>query len=139
MAPTTIPRMTHSELEQTPEFRSLSVKQKFWVTTYLQSLIDCGMVDPILATQAAYQNEGENARTMSYYVLRNKKVQATLRVFLNFGKSKRGVFIDDLKAEIEASRPGSAVRERLIALYAQVNFGAKIPKSLKSQKKRKKS
>jgi hypothetical protein len=117
------PQMTLAELVQTPEFHALSVKQRFWVQTYIQTLVD-GAVDPILATQSAYTTEGENARTMSYYVLRNKKVQGALRVFWNFGKAKRGVFIDDLKAEIEASRPGSAARERLISLYAQMVFGS---------------
>src|SRR6266853_7040684 len=133
MTPTIKSRMTLAALEQTSEFLSLSVKQRFWVTTYIQSLIDCGMVDPILATQAAYQTQGENARTFAYQLLRNKKVQATLRVFWNFGKSKRGIFLDDLQAEIEASPIGSPARERLIALYAQMVFGVKSPKIKRKQ------
>jgi hypothetical protein len=123
--------MTLPELEQTSEFRALSAKQKLWLQTYVQSFIDCGGLDPILATQSAYQTRGENARTFAYQLLRNKKIQATLRVFWNFGKSKRGIFLDDLQAEIQASRPGSAVRERLIALYAQTIFGGKKSKKQK--------
>jgi hypothetical protein len=128
--------MTLSELEQTPEFRELkSVKQRFFLQTYVQSLID-GIVDPVLATQSAYQTDGENARTFAYQLLRNKKIQATLRVFWNFGKSKRGIFLDDLKAEIAASLPGSVVRERLIALYGQMVFGSKSPKKQKRRNSR---
>ncbi|SRR6266576_563090 len=131
MAPIIKPRMTILELERTSEFRSLSVKQKLWLQTYVQSFIDCGGLDPILATQSAYQTQGENARTFSYQLLRNRKIQATLRVFWNFGKSKRGIFLDDLQAEIAAARPGSAARERLIALYAQTIFGGKKSKKQK--------
>src|SRR5882762_6944769 len=132
MAPIIKSRMTLQALEQTAEFRALSVKQRFWVQTYVQSLVD-GIVDPVLATQSAYATEGENARTFSYQLRRNRKIQATLRVFWNFGKSKRGIFLDDLQAEIAAARPGSAARERLIALYVQTIFGGK--KSKKEKRK----
>lgn len=116
-----------SVVELSPEFKRLSVKQAFWLRTYCQTAIDLCSFDPVLATKNAYHTQGENARTFSYQILRNPKIQAALRVFLNFGKSKRGIFLDDLKAEI-ASRSGSAARERLLALYAEMAFGMKPKK-----------
>jgi hypothetical protein len=136
MAPLVKSRMTRLALEQTPEFRALSVKGQLWIQTYIQSLIDLGTADPILATQSAFQNEGENARTMSYGVPRQKKIQACLRVFFNFGKTARGIFLDDLQAEMDAS--AGVKRERLLALYGQMKFGAK-PKKQKTKSKRRRS
>jgi hypothetical protein len=100
------------KLSQTAEFRALSARQQFWLRTYIESGSDA-----VLATQAAYDTEGENARTFGYQVLRNNKIKKALRVFLNFGKSKRTILLEDLKADIEATKPGSVARARLRGLY----------------------
>ncbi|HEV2523328.1 MAG TPA: hypothetical protein VGT24_13190 [Candidatus Acidoferrales bacterium] len=136
MVPNAKPRMTMTELEQTPEFLAItSARMRFWIRTYLQSLVDCGKADPILATQAAYDTEGENARTFSYRLLKKPKVQNVLRVFFNFGKSQKQIFVEDLKVEIAAAPTGSAQRERLISLYRELLFGKKSSKSPKRQNK----
>ena len=106
----------------------LSIRQQLWLQTYCQGLIDCGAFDPIFATQAAYDTEGENARTFSYQLLRNKKIQAALRVWRNAGKSARAIFLDELQAEIDASKPNSAARARLLAIKARMAFGVKKQK-----------
>ena len=118
-------RMTLRQLESTPEFRALSAKGKLFVQTYLTSLIETGNPDPVFATQVGFQNA--NARTFSYQVLQQKKVQAALRVFRNFGKSRRQIVMQDLQAEIDATKPGTAARKKLLALYANV-FGTKSSK-----------
>jgi hypothetical protein len=50
---------------------------------------------------------------MSYQLLRNPKVKAALRVWQNFGKSEKQIQLDDVRADIAASRPGSPARARL--------------------------
>jgi hypothetical protein len=125
-------RMSLDALSRTAEFRSLSVRQQLWLQTYCQGLIDCGEFDPIFATRVAFDTEGENARTFSYQLLRNKKIQAALQVWRNAGKSARAIFLDELQTEIDASKPNSAARARLLVIKARMAFGVK---SLKKQKK----
>lgn len=102
-------RMSIEVLSRTAEFQSLSVKQRFWLQTYIAS--GC----PVLATQAAYGNEGENARTFSYQLLRSPKIKTALNRYLN--RSKREIALDELLA---ASKPGSGTRKTLLTLHAQV-------------------
>jgi hypothetical protein len=137
MAPTTPPRMTLAALKRTPEFQRLSVKARMFVAGYVGSYESFGVPDAVFATQSAYQNDGENARKMGYAVLKNKKVAACLRVWRDFGKSERDLFIEDVERQMKAAPEGSAKHERLVQLYSQIAFGAKIPKIRKSSKKSK--
>jgi hypothetical protein len=144
MAPTTTSRMSLQVLEQTPEFKRLSVKAKMFVSSFVGTYESLGVPDAVFATKSAYQNDGENeaenARKMSYAVLKNKKVAACLQVWRDFGKSKRVLFIEDVERRMKAAPEGSAKHERLVQLYGQIAFGAKIPKTRKpSKSKRKKS
>jgi hypothetical protein len=139
MAPTTTTRMSLAVLKRTPEFQRLSVKAKMFLQTYVGSYESFGAPDAVFATQAAYQNDGENARKMSYNVPKNKKVAACLRVWRDFGKSKRTLFIEDLERQMNAASEGSAKRDRLVQRYGQAAFGTKIPKTRKSSKKSKRS
>jgi len=123
--------MTMDALSRTPEFKGLSIRQALWTQTYCQSLIDLGKADAVFATQAAFGNEGENARTMSYQLLRNPKVQACLRVFNNFGKSKREILLNDVRADIQASKPGSPARAKLREIELQL-IGSK-PKNRRNK------
>jgi hypothetical protein len=123
-------RMSMPELFKTTEWQRLSARQKLWLQTYLES-----GNDRQLATNCSYEASGENARTFSYQIVRQKKIQAALNRYFN--KSARDIFLDQLRAEIKASKPGSAARERLIALSAQMTFGAKIPKQLKKGSRKK--
>jgi hypothetical protein len=136
---TTTPRMTLAALQQTPEFKRLSVKAKLFVQTYVASYESFGIPDAVLATQAAYDTAGENARKMSYAVLKNKKVSACLKVWVDFGKSKRELFIEDLERQMKAAPEGTAKHDRLVQLYGEVSFGAKIRKPSKKTTKRRKS
>ena len=138
MASTTTPRMTLAALKRTPEFQRLSVKAKMFLQTYVGSYESLGVPDAVFATQSAYRNgREENARKMSYAVLKHKKVAACLRVWRDFGKSERDLFIEDVERQMKAAPEGSAKHERLVQLYGQIAFGAKIPKIRKSSRKSK--
>lgn len=113
--------MTIEQLSKTPEFRKLSPKQGLFLKTYIQSFLDLGEFDPKLATRSAYDtSQTEHARIFSYQLLKQKKVQAALRVWRNFGKSKRQIAIDDLETELNATPVGSAARRKLLALRAEL-------------------
>jgi len=116
--------MSMAEFLKTVEWHRLSARQKFWLQTYLESGNDRNF-----ATTAAYETFGENSRTFSYQIVRQKKIQAALNRYFN--KGPREMFLDQLQADIKASRPGSAANARLRALYAQAAFGTKNSKELK--------
>jgi hypothetical protein len=105
--------MSLDALSRTPEFKALTIRQALWVQTYVCSIRDLGIPDAAFATQSAFGNHGENARTMSYQLLRNPKVKVAIRIWLNFGKSERQIALADLRADIAASRPGSLARARM--------------------------
>ena len=137
MVSTSKARMTLAQLEQLPEFKSLaSAKQRLWLQTVVASL-PLGFPDFVLATQTAYGNCGENARTMGYAVRKNVKVSRILQIIENYGKTERDLYLEKLQAEMDAAPAGSAKRERLVALYGQIMFGAKMPKSSKSKRMKK--
>ena len=116
--------MSMPELFKTAEWQRMSARQKLFLQSYLES-----GHDRQFATQAAYETEGENARTFSYRVMRQKKIQAALNRYFN--KNAREIFLEQLKSDIKASRPGSAARAKMRAMYAQLVFGIK-PKRRKS-------
>jgi hypothetical protein len=113
------------EFVKTVEWHRLSARQKFWLRTYLES-----GNDRQFATAVAYATSGENARTFSYQVIRQKKIQTALNRYFN--KSPREIALDQLQADIRASHPGSAARAKLQVLYARMT------RSTKRSKKRKK-
>jgi hypothetical protein len=114
-----------SEFLRTVEWQRLSTRQKLWLQTYLAS-----GNDRQLATNCSYETSRENARTFSYQIVRQKKIQAALGRYFN--KGPRELFLQRLQADITASKPGSATKAKLQALYAEMAFG------IKSSKKRKK-
>ena len=116
-----------AQLERTAEWRALSVQQRFWLASYVQS-----GKDKTFATNCAYDVSPSNARTMGYYVLKNRKVQAALARY----KGARQVFLEKLQADLDASKPGSIARAKLQALIAEFAFEVK-PKKLKHSKKSK--
>jgi len=116
--------MSMPEFERTVEWQRLSAQQKFWLQTYLES-----GNDRQFATHAAYETSGENARTFSYQVIRQRKIQAALNRYFN--KGEREIFLDRLQADIKVSKPGSAARAKLLDLYARTVFGVKRSKSRK--------
>jgi len=102
------------EFFKTVEWQRLSPRQKMWLETYLAS----GR-DQQLATNCSYETSGsENARTFSYQVARQKKIQAALNRYFN--KGPREIFLDQVQADIKASRPGSIARARLRKLEAEL-------------------
>jgi hypothetical protein len=116
--------MSMEEFFKTVEWHRLSARQKFWLQTYLES-----GSDRQLATNCSYESSGENARSFSYQIVRQKKIQAALNRYFN--KGPREIFLDQLQADIKASKSGSAANAKLRALFAQMAFGV----SLKQQKK----
>jgi len=122
--------MSLDQLSRTPEFRTLTVRQQLWVQSYCVSVRDLGIPDTVFATQSAFGNDGENARTMSYQVLKNPKVKAAIRVWQNFKKSERQIILDDIRADIKASKPGSAARAKLREVEAKL-IGVKLRRKSK--------
>jgi hypothetical protein len=127
MAPMTTPRMSRQALEQTPEFKRLSAKARFYVQNHVATYEAFGEPDVIFSTQSAYGNSGENARKMSYAVVKNKKVAACLKVWKDSAKTAREIIAEDLGQRIAAAKEGSAKRSKLIALYSAFEFDGKIP------------
>ena len=109
-------QMSLDALSHTPEFKALSIRQALFVQTWCQQIIDLGEADPAFTTKAAYDAEGETARTLRYELLSNKKIKAALQVFQNYGKPKREILLDELRADIKASKPDSAARAKLRAI-----------------------
>src|SRR2546425_3203854 len=119
--------LSMAQLKRTPEWQALSVQQRFWLESYIES----GR-DKTFATKCAYDGPPSHARTMGYYVLKNRKVQAALACY----KGARQVFLERLQADFEKARPGSAAGAKLQALIAELAFEVK-PKKLKHSKKSK--
>src|SRR5947209_5730142 len=113
--------LSMAQLERTPEWRALSVQQRFFVQSYLAS-----GNDRLFATNCAYGSAtDESARTASYHIMRQKKIQAALNRYFN--KGPRELFLDQLAADIKATKSESAARLKLQRLYAKVLAGGKIP------------
>jgi hypothetical protein len=124
-------KLSLNALSRASEFRVLTVRQQLWLQTYIQSEIDLGVADRILATRCAFDSQDEETvRTLSYETLRNKKVQVALRVWQNFGISQREIMLEDVKADIKASKPGSAARAKLRAI--ELKLLGSNPKKRKS-------
>jgi hypothetical protein len=73
--------------------------------------------------------KGESARTASYHIMRQKKIQAALNRYWN--RSLRDIEIQELEADIKASKPGSLARAAFKEMLAQVQAGGKFPKRSK--------
>jgi hypothetical protein len=118
--------MDWAEFEKTVEWVSLSVRQKLWLRTYLES----GTNDQLLATNCAYgTTTGESARAFSYKIVKQKKVRAALDRYWN--RSLREIFLRDIQADIAAAKPGSLARATFKTTLAQVLAGGKLPKRSK--------
>jgi hypothetical protein len=101
-------------LEQTPEWRNLTVKQTFWLRSYVESDQDLTW-----ATQVTHEcNSLETARTFGYQFLRNKKIRAALDRY--WCRTKRNILLDAVRADIKASKPGSPARAKLRELEAKL-------------------
>ena len=125
-----------AEFEKTGEWARLSPRQRFWLQTYLAS------DDQKFATQCAYDTSGEKARIFSYQVRKHRAIQAALNRYFNL--SPRDIRIQELQADIKASKPGSLARAKFKATLEQVLAGGKLPKrskqgNRKQNKKGKKS
>jgi hypothetical protein len=116
-----VSHMSIDEFYKTPEWHRLSVKQKFFIQSYLAS----GNNDQVFATNCAYDMAtDESARTASYHIMRQKKIQAALNRYFN--KGPRELFLDQLQTDIAASK--GVVGLKLRRLYAKVLAGGKLPK-----------
>jgi hypothetical protein len=121
-------RVSHlsiEELYKTPEWRRLSVQQRFFVQSYLAS----GM-DQVFATNCAYGiTTSESARAFSYKIVKAKKVRAALDRY--FCKSPRQILIEQMQSDIAEAKPGSTARVQAQKVLAQFLTGDKLPKRSK--------
>src|SRR6266849_6131092 len=111
--------MSIDEFYKTPEWHRLTVQQRFFVQSYLAS-----GNDRLFATHCAYNAEGESARTASYHIMRQKKIRAALNRYWN--RSPQDIFLEGLRADIKASKPGTLARATFKATLAQVLAGGKL-------------
>ncbi len=119
--------MTLESLEQTKAFKRLQPRQRLFVQTIVQQIIDGFDLDSAaisLATQAAsYEpTTAESLRIFGYQLLREKKIQAALRAYSRFGKSARQVALEELKSAMDAAPEGSLERRKLVAQYGKLIF-----------------
>ena len=113
--------MDRAEFEKTVEWSRLSVRQKFWFRSYVESS------NRLFATQCAYGTTGkESTRAFSYEVRKHRAIQAALNRYFNL--TPRDIFLEGLRADIKASKPGSLARAKFKATLEQVLAGGKLPK-----------
>jgi hypothetical protein len=112
------PRMSLAELSQTVEFGHLSPKMAVWVRTYVQSFLDTGTFDPLVATQAAYECTTEaSARTFGYQLLAHPKIILVLNRF--FGTSQERASIRQVERAI-SNRRLSVAQIQALRLYSDL-------------------
>ncbi len=112
--------MSLDALSRTSEFRALSIRQQLFVQSLVSTIRDCGAPDKLFAVQSGFGVDGEIARVMANQLVRKPKVLAAIRVWRNFGKSEKRIALDDVRADIKASRPGSPARARLREIEAKL-------------------
>ena len=106
--------LTFAELEQTPQFRKLTIKQQFWLRSYIESGLD-----GIWATQVVFECTAlGSARAYSYEILQNKKIIAALNWY--FRRTDSEILLNEVRADIAASRPGSPARAKLREIEAKL-------------------
>jgi hypothetical protein len=116
-------RMTLDELRQTREFQKLAPKMAMWVSSYVGTIID-GDPDPAFATRSAYQcMKPEAFRVFGYQMLAKKQVQVVLALFVNSGKTKRQIQLEEIDKHLAAVKPGSKAAQELLAM--KVSLGRK--------------
>jgi hypothetical protein len=112
--------MDGSTFEKTAEWQKLSVRQKYWMQTYLAS-----GNDQVFATQLAYNTTEKSTRTFSYEVIKQKKIQAALNRYFN--RSEKDISLAQLEREIKKAK-GTA-RIKLQMQFAELKFGNAPKKS----------
>ncbi len=116
--------MDRTAFEKTTEWQKLSVRQKFWLQTYLAS-----GSDQVLATQCAYATAGKSTLTFSYEVIKQRKIQAALNRYFN--RSELDICLAQLERDIKRAKGTAKVK--LLLQFADLKFG----KSPKKQSRRK--
>jgi hypothetical protein len=121
--------MDWAEFEKTVEWARLSVRQKMWLRTYVES----GNKNQVLATTCAYgTSSGENARLFSYKVVRQKKIQAAMNRYWN--RSPQDIWLQELQAELKTMKSGSAAQLKLQRLITKALAGGKLPSKKRGAK-----
>ena len=87
-----------------------------WVVSYVQTIIE-GDPDPAFATRSAYQCvKPEAFRVFGYQMLAKKKVQVLVALFLNSGKTKRQIQLEEIDKHLAAVPCGSKAAQKLLAI-----------------------
>lgn len=122
MAPATqseAQRMSLDELTHTVEFAHLSPKMATFVRTYVQTFLDTGTFDPLLATKTGYDCKSDlSARTFGYQLLSNAKIILCLNRF--FGSSPEEAFLRQVEKAIY-SRKLTIAQVRALELQCKLN------------------
>ena len=138
------PRMPLAELATYVEWQALTIKQRMFLSSYIQCEIDTGHYDAQFAVQSAFNVADENSKILKYELLANPKIRRVLD--LHFGRTEADSLLKDLSKLIAKSlrkdptAPLSETLRTAIKLYEKKS-GIEIlePKVQKQSKKSKRN
>jgi hypothetical protein len=135
------PRLPLAELATHPEWSALTVKQRMFLSSYIQSGLDTGIYDAEFAVRSSYNVDEKNAVILSYELLANSKIRRVLD--LHFGRTEFDSVLADLAKIIKKSLRRDSKTGLSDATITAIKFyekhsGTAVPKSRKSSKKKSK-
>jgi hypothetical protein len=119
-------RLTLAQVKDTQEYSVLTGKQQLWCETYIQGGIDTGTYDPVGATQVAYSTKSrENARVMSYALMSNLRIIATLN--RHFNREPIEDFVIQIDRAIQNKKLSIAQMQALKLKADVLGYGCRLP------------
>jgi hypothetical protein len=119
-------RLTLAQVKDTQEYSLLTGKQQLFVETYVQSGIDTGTYDPITSTLTAYRCKSrENARVMSYALMSNLRIIATLN--RHFNREPIEDFVIQIDRAIQNKKLSIAQMQALKLKADVLGYGCRLP------------
>lgn len=103
------------QFQHSTEWRALTVKQQKWLIVYLYTN------DALAATKSAFSCATEtNAKCLSREMQKHRAIVAALDAWN--GKSERQIALDELRRNIDASKPGSTAHAKFYGQWLKMKF-----------------
>jgi hypothetical protein len=119
-------RLTMEQVKATQEYSILTGKQQLFCDTYIQSGLDTGTYDPVLAALTAYVCKSrENARVMSYSLMANIRIVAVLN--RHFSKEPLEEFIEQINRAIRNKKLTTAQMQALKLKGDVLGYTTRLP------------
>jgi len=119
-------RLTLAQIKDTQEYSVLTGKQQLFVETYVQSGLDTGVYDPIMATLTAYKCKSrEVARIMSYSLIANIRIVAILN--RHFNKEPLAEFVEQIDRAIRNKKLTVAQMQALKLKGDVLGYTTRLP------------